>query len=325
MHYLENSLFTRILGTGSYLPEQIRTNADLERMVDTSNEWILERTGISERRIAAPDETAASMGAIAARRALEAAYTDPSEIDLVICATTSSQNAFPSTACEISGLVGISDCPAFDLAAACSGFSYGYALAHSMIMSGQAKKVLVVAADLMSRACDPNDRTTIVLFGDGAAACVLGQSETEGTIAVHMSADAKYGPLLSLAYPRRGEDTSNSSWLYMKGNDVFKHAVTVLASLVNKTLEKGNMSAGDLDFLVPHQANLRIIAATARKLKMDMSQVIVTLDKQGNTSAPSVGLALDEGIRSGRIKRGDVLLLESFGGGFTWGSALIRY
>ena len=325
MHYLENSLFTRILGTGSYLPEQIRTNADLERMVDTSNEWILERTGISERRIAAPDETAASMGAIAARRALEAANTDPSEIDLVICATTSSQNAFPSTACEISGLVGISDCPAFDLAAACSGFSYGYALAHSMIMSGQAKKVLVVAADLMSRACDPNDRTTIVLFGDGAAACVLGQSETEGTIAVHMSADAKYGPLLSLAYPRRGEDTSNSSWLYMKGNDVFKHAVTVLASLVNKTLEKGNMSAEDLDFLVPHQANLRIIAATARKLKMDMSQVIVTLDKQGNTSAPSVGLALDEGIRSGRITRGDVLLLESFGGGFTWGSALIRY
>ena len=325
MHYLENSLFTRILGTGSYLPEQIRTNADLERMVDTSNEWILERTGISERRIAAPDETAASMGAIAARRALEAANTDPSEIDLVICATTSSQNAFPSTACEISGLVGISDCPAFDLAAACSGFSYGYALAHSMIMSGQAKKVLVVAADLMSRACDPNDRTTIVLFGDGAAACVLDQSETEGTIAVHMSADAKYGPLLSLAYPRRGEDTSNSSWLYMKGNDVFKHAVTVLASLVNKTLEKGNMSAEDLDFLVPHQANLRIIAATARKLKMDMSQVIVTLDKQGNTSAPSVGLALDEGIRSGRIKRGDVLLLESFGGGFTWGSALIRY
>lgn len=318
-------MFTRILGTGSYLPEQIRTNADLERMVDTSNEWILERTGISERRIAAPDETAASMGAIAARRALEAANTDPSEIDLVICATTSSQNAFPSTACEISGLVGISDCPAFDLAAACSGFSYGYALAHSMIMSGQAKKVLVVAADLMSRACDPNDRTTIVLFGDGAAACVLGQSETEGTIAVHMSADAKYGPLLSLAYPRRGEDTSNSSWLYMKGNDVFKHAVTVLASLVNKTLEKGNISAEDLDFLVPHQANLRIIAATARKLKMDMSQVIVTLDKQGNTSAPSVGLALDEGIRSGRIKRGDVLLLESFGGGFTWGSALIRY
>lgn len=318
-------MFTRILGTGSYLPEQIRTNADLERMVDTSNEWILERTGISERRIAAPDETAASMGAIAARRALEAANTDPSEIDLVICATTSSQNAFPSTACEISGLVGISDCPAFDLAAACSGFSYGYALAHSMIMSGQAKKVLVVAADLMSRACDPNDRTTIVLFGDGAAACVLGQSETEGTIAVHMSADAKYGPLLSLAYPRRGEDTSNSSWLYMKGNDVFKHAVTVLASLVNKTLEKGNMSAEDLDFLVPHQANLRIIAATARKLKMDMSQVIVTLDKQGNTSAPSVGLALDEGIRSGRIKRGDVLLIESFGGGFTWGSALIRY
>ena len=214
---------------------------------------------------------------------------------------------------------------AFDLAAACSGFSYGYCLAHAMIMSGQAKNVLIVAADLMSRACDPTDRTTIILFGDGASACVLGPSDTEGTIAVHMSADAKYGPLLSMEYPKRGNVMGNDSWLYMKGNDVFKHAVTVLASLVTKTLEKGNMQAEDLDFLVPHQANLRIIAATARKLKMDMSQVIVTLDKQGNTSAPSVGIALDEGIRSGRIKRGDVLLLESFGGGFTWGSALIRY
>lgn len=325
MTFLENSLFTRILGTGSYLPEQIRTNADLEKMVETSDSWIMERTGISQRRIAAPDETVASMGAIAAKRALEAANIESSEIDLVICATTSAQNAFPSTACEIAGLLGMGDCPAFDLAAACTGFSYGYALAHSMIMSGQAKKVLVVAADTMSRACDPTDRTTIILFGDGAAACVLGASETEGTIAVHMGGDSKYGPLLTLAYPKRGQDTSNSSWLYMKGNDVFKHAVTVLASLVNKTLEKGNMKPEDLDFLVPHQANLRIIAATARKLKLDTSQVIVTLDKQGNTSAPSVGLALDDGIRSGRIKRGDVLLLESFGGGFTWGSALIRY
>lgn len=318
-------MFTRILGTGSYLPEQVRSNADLERMVETSNEWIMERTGISERRIAGPNETAASMGAIAARRAIEAAGIEANDVDLVICATTSAQNAFPSTACEISGLLGISDCPAFDLAAACAGFSYGYTLAHSMILSGQAKKVLIIGADLMSRACDPTDRTTIILFGDGAAACVLGESDTEGTIAVHMSADAKYGPLLSMAYPKRGDVLGNDSWLYMKGNDVFKHAVIVLASLVTKTLEKGNMKAEDLDFLVPHQANLRIIAATARKLKMDMSQVIVTLDKQGNTSAPSVGLALDEGIRSGRIKRGDVLLLESFGGGFTWGSALVRY
>lgn len=318
-------MFTRILGTGSYLPEQVRSNADLERMVETSNEWIMERTGISERRIAGPNETAVSMGAIAARRAIEAAGIEANDVDLVICATTSAQNAFPSTACEISGLLGISDCPAFDLAAACAGFSYGYTLAHSMILSGQAKKVLIIGADLMSRACDPTDRTTIILFGDGAAACVLGESDTEGTIAVHMSADAKYGPLLSMAYPKRGDVLGNDSWLYMKGNDVFKHAVTVLASLVTKTLEKGNMKAEDLDFLVPHQANLRIIAATARKLKMDMSQVIVTLDKQGNTSAPSVGLALDEGIRSGRIKRGDVLLLESFGGGFTWGSALVRY
>ncbi len=318
-------MYTRILGTGSYLPEQVRTNADLEKMVETSDEWIIERTGIKERRIAAPDETAASMGTIAAKRAMEAANVSPEDIDLVICATTSAKYAFPSTACEISGALGIHDAAAFDLAAACSGFSYGYCLAHAMIMSGQAKNVLIVAADLMSRACDPTDRTTIILFGDGASACVLGPSDTEGTIAVHMSADAKYGPLLSMEYPKRGNVMGNDSWLYMKGNDVFKHAVTVLASLVTKTLEKGNMQAEDLDFLVPHQANLRIIAATARKLKMDMSQVIVTLDKQGNTSAPSVGIALDEGIRSGRIKRGDVLLLESFGGGFTWGSALIRY
>ncbi len=318
-------MFTRILGTGSYLPEQVRTNADLEKMVDTSNEWIIERTGISERRIAAPDETAASMGAIAAKRAIEAAGIDVGEIDLVICATTSAQYAFPSAACEVSGLLGIKDRPAFDLAAACSGFSYAYSVAHSMIISGQAKKVLIVAADLMSRACDPTDRTTIILFGDGAAACVLGESETEGTIATHISADSKFGPLLSLPYAKRGNFTGDDSWLYMKGNDVFKHAVTVLASLVTTTLEKGNMTAADLDFLVPHQANLRIIAATARKLKLDMDHVIVTLDKQGNTSAPSVGLALDEGIRSGKIKRGDILLLESFGGGFTWGSALVRY
>ncbi len=317
-------MFTRILGTGSYLPEQVRTNADLEKMVDTSNEWIIERTGISERRIAAPDETAASMGAIAAKRAIEAAGIDISEIDLIICATTSAQYAFPSTACEISGLLGITDTPAFDLAAACSGFSYGYTLAHSMILSGQAKKVLIIGTDLMSRACDPTDRTTIILFGDGAAACVLGESESEGTIITKISAESKFGPLLSLPYVQRGQSSDNS-WLYMKGNDVFKHAVTVLSSLVTSTLQEANMTSEDLDYLVPHQANLRIIAATARKLKLDMEHVIVTLDKQGNTSAPSVGLALDEGIRSGKIKRGDVLLLESFGGGFTWGSALIRY
>ncbi len=318
-------MFTRILGTGSYLPEQIRTNADLEKMVDTSDEWIVERTGIHERRIAAPDETASSMGFEAAKKAIEAAGLKPSDIGAVICATTSAEYAFPSAACEIAGLLGISNIPAFDLAAACSGFTYGYAMAHSMIMSGMANNILVVASDLMSRACDPTDRTTIVLFGDGAGACVLGKSEEMGTLAVNMSSDPAYGPLLTLHNPTRGGDDASSSYLYMKGNDVFRHAVVCLSRLVTDTLKLGNVDASELDYLVPHQANLRIIAATAKKLGMDMSHVILTLDKHGNTSAPSVALALDEGIRSGRIKRGDLILLESFGGGFTSGSALLRY
>ena len=317
-------MFTKILGTGGYLPQQVRTNADLERMVDTSDEWIIERTGISERRIASPYETVASMGLIAAKRALEAADTDPGEIDLVICATTTGDKAFPSSAVEIAGNLGINGVPAFDLAAACAGFSYGYCLAHSMIMSGQARKVLIIGSDMMSRACDPKDRTTIILFGDGAGAMVLGASDEPGTLAVHMSADPQFGPLLSLKNPPRGSN-GDGCYLYMKGNDVFKHAVVSLAKLVTKTLELGNLTDKDLDFLVPHQANLRIIAATAKKLHLDMSQVIVTLDKQGNTSSASVALALDEGIRSGRIKRGNTLLLESFGGGFTWASALVRY
>ena len=316
-------LYTRILGTGGYLPDEVRTNADLERMVDTSDEWIVERTGIHERRIAAPHETAATMGAIAASRALEAAGVLPSEIDTVICGTTSSQYAFPSTACQIAGALGMNTPMAFDLAAACAGFSYGYQLAHSMIMAGTAKKVLVIGVDLMSRACDPSDRTTIILFGDGAGACVLGASEEPGTLVVHSSSDPKSGDLLKLAYPTHGDP--HPEYLYMKGNEVFKRAVTVLAGLVTQTLEQAGMKEEELDFLVPHQANLRIIAATARKLHLDMDQVIVTLDKQGNTSAASVALALDEGIRSGRIQRGMNLLLESFGGGFTWSSALIRY
>ena len=278
-------MFTKILGTGGYLPQTVRTNADLERMVDTSDAWIMERTGISERRIANSFETCATMGFAAAQKALESASLKAEDIDLIICATTTGEKAFPSTAVEIAGMLGISGVPAFDLQAACAGFSYGYCLAHSMILSGQAKNVLIIGSDMMSRACAPDDRTTIILFGDGAGAVILGASD----------------------------------------NDVFKHAVVALAKLVSKTLELGGLKPEDLDFLVPHQANLRIITATAKKLRLDMSQVIVTLDKQGNTSSASVPLALDEGIRSGRIKRGQVLLLESFGGGFTWGSALIRY
>ena len=314
---------SKILGTGGYLPETIRTNADLEKMVDTSNEWIVERTGILERRIASSNETASFMGAKACERALEAANLDASDIDAIICATTSSSNAFPSTACEIGKLLGIKNIFAFDVAAACAGFSYAYAVAHSMIVSGQAKKILVVGVDSLSKACDPNDRTTIIIFGDGAGAVVLSASEEPGTLAVNLGADPSCGDLLILPFISRTD--KKDAYLYMKGNDVFKRAVSVLSKLVGDTLAKANMTDADLDFLVPHQANLRIITATARKLHLDMSQVIVTLDKQGNTSAASVPLALDEGIRSGRIIRGNTLLLESFGGGFTWGAALVRY
>lgn len=318
-------MYTRILGTGGYLPQTVRTNADLEKMVDTSDEWIVERTGIRERRIAGPDDTTATMGAKAAAIAIKTAGLEPSQIGAVICATTSSKNAFPSSACEIAGILGISDVPAFDVAAACAGFSYAYAMAHSMILSSMCDNVLVVGTDLMAEACDPSDRTTIILFGDGAGAVVLGKSDEQGTLAVKLSSDPSFAPLLKLPFPSRDGSDAGHSYLYMKGNDVFRHAVVVLSRLVTQTLEMGGISPSDLDFLVPHQANLRIIAATARRLGLDMSQVVVTLDRQGNTSSASVPLALDEGIRSGRIKRGDMLLLESFGGGFAWGSALVRY
>lgn len=316
-------LHTRILGTGGYLPSAVRTNADLERMIETSDEWIVERTGIRERRIASATETASYMGAQASKKALEAAGMEASGIDTVICATTSSDYAFPSTACAIAHDLGIEHAAAFDVAGACAGFNYAYAVAHSMILSGASEHVLVVGSDLLSHTCREDDRGTIILFGDGAGALVLSRSEEQGTITTLLSSDPKCGPLLTLKYPDRR--IRDDAFLYMKGNEVFKNAVIILARVVTETLAKAGMGEGDLDFLVPHQANLRIIAATARRLKLDMSHVIVTLDRQGNTSAASVPLALDEGIRSGRIKRGHVLLLESFGGGFVWGSALVRY
>lgn len=320
-------MYSRILGTGGYLPSQVRTNADLEQMVETSDTWIVERTGIHERRIASAKETAAFMGAEASKKALEAASLEAKDIDAVICATTSSQNAFPSAACEIALALGIANAITFDVAAACAGFSYAYSVAHNMILCGQAKNVLVVGADTLSHTCAKDDRSTIILFGDGAGAVVLGASQEPGTLAVKLSSDPTRGDLLRLPYPQREGyiEEGFDEHIFMKGNDVFKHAVTVLANLVKETLDIANMKEEELDFLVPHQANFRIISATARKLKLSIDQVIVTLDKQGNTSAASVPLALDEGVRSGRIQRGHNLLLESFGGGFVWGSALVRY
>ncbi|WAH53263.1 ketoacyl-ACP synthase III [Pseudescherichia vulneris] len=317
-------MHTKISGTGSYLPEQVRTNADLEKMVDTSDEWIVTRTGIRERRIAAPDETVATMGFEAAKRALEMAGVDKTEIGLIIVATTSATHAFPSAACQVQNLLEIKGCPAFDVAAACAGFTYALSIADQYVKSGAVKHALVIGSDVLARTCDPADRGTIIIFGDGAGAAVLSASEEQGIISTHLHADGSYGELLTL--PNLDRVTpENPTYLTMTGNEVFKVAVTELAHIVEETLSANNIDRAELDWLVPHQANLRIISATARKLGMEMDKVVVTLDRHGNTSAASVPCALDEAVRDGRIKPGQLVLLEAFGGGFTWGSALVRF
>ncbi|WP_058959585.1 beta-ketoacyl-ACP synthase III [Type-E symbiont of Plautia stali] len=317
-------MFTKIIGTGSYLPEQVRSNADLEKMVETSDEWIVTRTGIRERRIAAPDETVATMGFAAAQRALEMAGVAANDVGLIIVATTSSSHAFPSSACMIQQMLEINDCASFDLAAACAGFTYALSVADQYIKNGVVKHALVIGADVLARTLDPNDRGTIILFGDGAGAVVLGQSEEPGILSTHLHADGRYGKLLTLPYQDR-EHQDEPAYLTMAGNEVFKVAVTELAHIVDETLQANNLDREMLDWLVPHQANLRIISATARKLGMGMEKVVVTLDRHGNTSAASVPSALDEAVRDGRIKPGQLILLEAFGGGFTWGSALVRF
>jgi 3-oxoacyl-[acyl-carrier-protein] synthase-3 len=316
-------MYSKILGTGSYLPSQIRTNADLEKMVDTTDEWIVTRTGIKERRIAAEDETVADMGYEASLKAIEMAGIDKNDIDLIIVATTSSSHAFPSSACQVQAKLGIQGCPAFDMAAACTGFVYALSVADQHIRSGMCKNVLVIGSDCLSKTVEEIDRSTIILFGDAAGAVVLGASEEPGIISTHLYADGRFGDLLSLEMPVRGGELDK--WLNMSGNEVFKVAVTQLSKLVKDTLAANGMSKDDLDWLVPHQANYRIIAATAKKLGMSMDQVVLTLDRHGNTSAATVPTALDEAVRDGRIKRGQNLLLEAFGGGFTWGSALVRF
>lgn len=303
---------------------QVRTNADLEKMVDTSDEWIVTRTGIRERRIAAPDETVATMGLHAAEKALEMASVSASDVGLIIVATTSSSHAFPSSACQVQNMLGIRDCAAFDLAAACAGFTYALSVADQYIKNGAVKYALVIGSDVLSRKLDPEDRGTVILFGDGAGAVLLGASEEQGIISTHMHADGHYGNLLTLAYPSQSEP-EKPAYVTMAGNEVFKVAVTELAHIVDETLTANNLDRSALDWLVPHQANLRIISATAKKLGMGMDKVVVTLDRHGNTSAASVPSALDEAVRDGRIQRGQLVLLEAFGGGFTWGSALVRF
>ncbi|MEQ4923723.1 beta-ketoacyl-ACP synthase III [Proteus hauseri] len=317
-------MYTKILGTGSFLPVQVRTNADLEKMVDTSDEWIVSRTGIHERRIATEEETVAVMGAGAAENALEMAGIDRQDIGLIIVATTSGSHAFPSAACQIQNALGIADCAAFDVAAACSGFVYALSIADQFIKAGSVKHALVIGADRLSHALDPNDRGTIILFGDAAGAVVVGASQEPGIVSTHLHSDGRFGELLTLPYQDR-ENQDASAYVTMAGNEVFKVAVRELAHIVDETLEANNIDKSELDWLVPHQANLRIISATAKKLDMTMDKVVVTLDRHGNTSAASVPTALDEAVRDNRIKRGQLILLEAFGGGFTWGSALIRF
>lgn len=317
-------MYTKILGTGSYLPVQVRTNADLEKMVETSDEWIVTRTGIRERRIAAPDETVATMGLTAAEKALEMAGVNAKDVGLIIVATTSSSHAFPSSACQIQNLLGIKDSASFDLAAACAGFTYALSVADQYVKSGAVRYALVIGSDVLSRKIDDEDRGTVILFGDGAGAVLLGASEEQGIISTHMHADGSYGSLLSLEYPNQ-KTPEQPPYVKMAGNEVFKVAVTELAHVVEETLQANNMDREQLDWLVPHQANLRIISATAKKLGMGMDKVVVTLDRHGNTSAASVPTALDEAVRDGRIQRGQLVLLEAFGGGFTWGSALVRF
>lgn len=314
---------SRILSTGSYLPSHIRTNADLEKMVDTSDEWIVTRSGIRERRIAAADETVATMGFEAAKNAIEAAQINPQDIELIIVATTSHSYAYPSAACQVQGLLNIDDAICFDLAAACTGFVYVLSVADQFIRAGKVKKALVIGSDLNSRKLDETDRSTVVLFGDGAGAVILEASEQEGIISTHLHASADKNNALVLAQPERGIE--KSGYIEMQGNETFKLAVRELSNVVEETLSANNLDKKDLDWLVPHQANLRIITATAKKLEMDMSQVVVTLDKYANNSAATVPVALDEAIRDGRIQRGQLLLLEAFGGGWTWGSALVRF
>ncbi|WP_109400914.1 beta-ketoacyl-ACP synthase III [Proteus sp. TJ1640] len=317
-------MYTKILGTGSYLPVQVRTNADLEKMVETSDEWIVTRTGINERRIATEEESVAVMGAGAAEKALEMSGIDKQDIGLIVVATTSGSHAFPSAACQIQNALGINDCIAFDVAAACSGFVYALSIVDQFIKAGSVKHALVIGADRLSHALDPNDRGTIILFGDAAGAAVVGASEDEGIISTHLHSDGRFGDLLALPYQRK-ENEDLPAYVTMAGNEVFKVAVRELAHIVDETLEANKIDKSELDWLVPHQANLRIISATAKKLDMTMDKVVVTLDRHGNTSAASVPTALDEAVRDNRIQRGQLILLEAFGGGFTWGSALIRF
>ncbi len=322
--------YSRITGTGSYLPPRRLTNADLAlelatKGVETSDDWIVERTGIQVRHFAAPDVCSSDLGVEAAKKALEAAGLLPGDIDLIIVATSTPDMIFPSAACILQNKLGIAGCAAFDVQAVCSGFVYALTVADAMIRTGSASKALVIGAEVFSRILDFSDRTTCVLFGDGAGAVVLEASDTPGILASDLHADGKHVGILCVPGTVSGGKILGDPLLKMDGQAVFKLAVGVLESAARATLAKANLTDTDIDWLIPHQANLRIMQSTAKKLKLPLEKLIVTLDQHGNTSAASIPLALDVSVRSGKIKKGDTLMLEGVGGGFTWGAVLLKY
>jgi 3-oxoacyl-[acyl-carrier-protein] synthase III len=320
-------MYSRIAGTGKYLPAKILTNFDLEKLVDTSDEWIRTRTGIEQRHVAADDETTSDLAYRASLAALESANLTADDIDFVLVGTTTPDLLFPNVGCLLQEKLGIRGCPAFSIEAACTGFLYSLVVADQFVRSGQVKRALVVGAETMSRIVDWTDRETCVLFGDGAGAVILEAAEEPGIIYSTLGADGRYRELLYASsgvanWNKTGRDFAA---LKMKGNEVFKVAVKTLENLVDDVIEKTQLDKGQIDWLIPHQANIRIINATAKRLQMPMERVVLTVREHGNTSAASVPMALDTAIRDGRIKRGDLLLLEAFGGGFTWGASLVRY
>ncbi|HVK53975.1 MAG TPA: beta-ketoacyl-ACP synthase III [Burkholderiales bacterium] len=318
-------IYSRIIGTGSYLPEKVLTNHDLEKMVETSDEWIHSRTGIRERHIAAEGEFSSDLGLKAAERAIAASGVAREEIDLIVFATSTPDMIFPSAACILQNKLGIKNCAAFDIQAVCTGFIYALAVADKFVRSGQHRCALVVGAEVFSRILDWSDRSTCVLFGDGAGAVVLKASESPGILTSHLHADGGYRDILCVPGSVSGGKVQGHPFVKMEGNAVFKFAVRVLEEVANEALSTAGLDKSDIDWMVPHQANIRIIQATARKLDLSPERVIVTVDRHGNTSAASVPLALDEAVRDGRIKAGHHVLLEGVGGGFTWGSLLMRW
>ena len=317
-----------IAGTGGYLPERVMMNKELEDLVNTSDDWIRERTGIRQRHIAADGQMTSDMAFVAAKRAIEAAGIGNDDVDLIIVATSTPDKTFPSVACMVQSLLGIEKMPAFDVNAACSGFVFALDIADRFVRTGGARCALVIGAEIYSRILDWSDRTTCVLFGDGAGALVLKATDEQGIISTHVHSDGQYNELLYADgnFPNSSDVIQQEAgYIKMKGHEVFRKAVGSLGSIVEETLDGNGFDKSDLSWLVPHQANLRIIAATAKKLNLPMERVVVTVDKHANTSSASIPLALDVAVRDGRIQRGELVLLEAFGAGLTWGSALVRY